>query len=93
MESVDGPRRFSILSISKPFLDDSDLAKADQYGTVADASELEAILGEGEAEIHTTARKEARLLFGYSVPLTITYLLQYSFSLRHHIRSRPHRNR
>jgi multidrug resistance protein, MATE family len=80
MESVDGPRRFSI-SIATPLITDPDLAKANQYGTLADASELEAILPEGEVDIHTTARKEAALLFKYSVPLTITYLLQYSFSL------------
>jgi MATE family multidrug resistance protein len=79
MDAIDGPRRFSI---NPPLSAAHDPAKkADQYGTIADPSELEAILGEGEATVHTTAGKEAKLLFKYSVPLTITYLLQYSFSL------------
>lgn len=58
-----------------------DPAKSDQYGTVDQISELEACLGEGETSVPTTASKEAKLLFKYSAPLTITYLLQYSFSL------------
>lgn len=79
MDAIDGPRRFSN---SSPLLAPIDAArKSDQYGAIADPSELEAILGEGEATVHTTAGKEAKLLFKYSVPLTITYLLQYSFSL------------
>ncbi|KAF2658826.1 MATE efflux family protein [Lophiostoma macrostomum CBS 122681] len=79
MESVDGPRRFSITT---PLLKPNDIAnKSDQYGTVADPSELEAVLGQGETIITTTASQEAKLLLKYSVPLTITYLLQYSFSL------------
>jgi MATE family multidrug resistance protein len=78
MEAPEGPRRFSDAS---PLIAALDPTKPDQYGTIADVSELEAILGEGETSISTTAGKEAKLLFKYSVPLTITYLLQYSFSL------------
>ncbi|ORY17456.1 mate-domain-containing protein [Clohesyomyces aquaticus] len=72
-------RRFSAVSGILPILDNS--SKADQYGTLADASELEAVLGEGEVTMATTGKEEALLLFKYSLPLTLTYLLQYSFSL------------
>lgn len=78
MDAPEGPRRFSVAS---PLITAHDTAKADQYGTLADPSELEAILGENEVAVQTSARQEAKLLFKYSVPLTITYLLQYSFSL------------
>ncbi|KAH7130531.1 mate-domain-containing protein [Dendryphion nanum] len=79
MDAPEGPRRFSVAS---PLITAHDnAAKADQYGTLADISELEAILSNGETDVHTTAGQEARLLFKYSVPLTLTYLLQYSFSL------------
>ena len=79
MDALEGPRRFSAASPLITALDHT--AKADQYGTLADVSELEAILSNGETDVHTTTRQEARLLFKYSVPLTITCLLQYSFSL------------
>jgi multidrug resistance protein, MATE family len=79
MDAIEGPRRFSAAS---PLLIPHDHAgKADHYGTLADVSELEAILGNGEIDVHTTVPQEARLLFKYSVPLTITCLLQYSFNL------------
>jgi MATE family multidrug resistance protein len=78
MDAPDGPRRFSVTT---PLLQALDAVKADQYGAIADVSELEAILGEGEAVVHSTVSKEAKLLFKYSIPLTLTYLLQYSFSL------------
>ncbi|KAF2728365.1 MATE efflux family protein [Polyplosphaeria fusca] len=78
MDAPEGPRRFSIVS---PLLTAQDAAKPDQYGTLADPSELEAILGDGETSIIVTPGQEAKLLFGYSVPLALTYLLQYSFSL------------
>ncbi|KAF2793720.1 MATE efflux family protein [Melanomma pulvis-pyrius CBS 109.77] len=79
MDALDGPRRFSAVSFGIPALENG--AKADQYGTIADASELEAVLGQGEVIVHTTSSKEAKLLFKYSVPLALTYLLQYGFSL------------
>ena len=58
-------------------------AKAQQYGSVMNAGEIEGLLGqEGDRqEIITTAGFEARLLAKYSLPLMVTYLLQYSFSL------------
>ncbi|KAH8731676.1 mate-domain-containing protein [Phaeosphaeriaceae sp. PMI808] len=59
------------------------VAKTQQYGTILDTAEVEVLLGEeGTAdELQTTAGKEARLLVKYSVPLMLTYLLQYNFSL------------
>ena len=59
------------------------VAKAQQYGTVSESADIERLLGEsGTAqELQTTAGKEARLLAKYSVPLMLTYLLQYNFSL------------
>ncbi|OAL04862.1 MATE efflux family protein [Phaeosphaeriaceae sp. SRC1lsM3a] len=58
-------------------------AKAQQYGSVADTAEIEGLLGqEGDREdAHTTGGFEAKLLAKYSLPLMVTYLLQYSFSL------------
>ncbi|PSN74874.1 MATE efflux family protein [Corynespora cassiicola Philippines] len=80
MDAVEGPRRFSA---SSPLITAHDLNRAKQqyYGTIPDPSELEAILGENEERIETSPAQEARLLFKYSVPLMITYVLQYSFSL------------
>lgn len=59
------------------------VVKQNQYGAVPVPDEVEALLGRDGAvvELHTTAGKEARLLAKYSVPLMITYLLQYNFSL------------
>ncbi|KAF2185746.1 MATE efflux family protein [Zopfia rhizophila CBS 207.26] len=79
MDATAAPRRFSAISPVLPALDNA--SKADHYGTIADASELEAVLGQGEVVVETSAGQEARLLFKFSVPLTLTYLLQYSFSL------------
>ncbi|KAF2714890.1 MATE efflux family protein [Pleomassaria siparia CBS 279.74] len=79
MDALDGPRRFSAVSFGIPALENG--AKADQYGTIADPSELEAVLGRGEVVLHTTPKHEAKLLFKYSVPLSLTYFLQYCFSL------------
>lgn len=58
-------------------------AKQRQYGSIADPAQLEGLLGQNETaeEIGTTARQEAKLLLKYSVPLLLTYLMQYSFSL------------
>jgi len=55
--------------------------KADDYGTVVEPSEIEPILGEGIVYEYTSMGRESKLLFKYSLPLTITYLLQYTFSL------------
>ncbi|KAF2275545.1 MATE efflux family protein, partial [Westerdykella ornata] len=79
MDAPEGPRRFSFTA--SPLITPLDVNKSAQYGTIADVSELEAILGENEESLSTTASHEAKLLLKYSVPLTITYLLQYSFSL------------
>ncbi|KAF1954699.1 MATE efflux family protein [Byssothecium circinans] len=82
MDALDGPRRFSATS---PLLtaQHGGAAKRNGFGTLADPEEIEALLGRngnGE-ELQTTAGKEARLLFKYSLPLIFTYLLQYNFSL------------
>jgi MATE family multidrug resistance protein len=58
--------------------------KQQRYGSVSDAVEVERLLGDGAIEevgLQTTAGKEAKLLAKYSLPLMVTYLLQYSFSL------------
>ncbi|KAF2641921.1 MATE efflux family protein [Massarina eburnea CBS 473.64] len=88
MDALDGPRRFS--AVTSPLLAARDApakrngsVNGNGFGTLADPEEVEALLGRnahGE-EIETTSAKEARLLFGYSLPLMFTYLLQYSFSL------------
>ncbi|KAH7081038.1 mate-domain-containing protein [Paraphoma chrysanthemicola] len=60
------------------------VAKLQQYGTVSTNDEIERLLSQNEGtveELETTPGKEARLLAKYSVPLMITYLLQYNFSL------------
>jgi MATE family multidrug resistance protein len=60
------------------------VAKSQQYGTISADDEIERLLSQNEGtveELETTAGKEARLLAKYSVPLMITYLLQYNFSL------------
>lgn len=79
MDAIEGPRRFS--AVSPLIAAHDDAAKRNGYGTLADPSELESLPGNGEEEIQTTAAKEAKLLFKYSVPLMFTYVLQYSFSL------------
>jgi MATE family multidrug resistance protein len=84
MDAPEGPRRFSTVSSLIPVGDD--VARRNAYGTHADPAEIESLLGarngnEEVIEIETSGRKEARLLFKYSVPLMFTYLLQYSFSL------------
>jgi MATE family multidrug resistance protein len=77
MDPFAGPRRFSVASSILPPLEDS--GKKVDYGTAAEPDETEPILG--FVEEHTTFGKESKLLFGYSIPLTLTYLLQYGFSL------------
>lgn len=80
MESPEGPRRFSATSSLIPAAGGQAL-KANGYGTLADEGEVEALLAGEPEEIQTSAGKEAKLLFKYSAPLMLTYVLQYSFSL------------
>jgi MATE family multidrug resistance protein len=55
-------------------------AKVQQYGGVEETESL--LRGEGVLEeVKTSASLEAKLLAKYSLPLMVTYLLQYSFSL------------
>jgi len=79
MDPAAGPRRFSTTSALLPKFDDG--SKANQYGSIAGLDEVEPALGEGSTEEYTTIGRESKLLFRYSLPLTLTYLLQYSFSL------------
>jgi len=78
MDAVEAPRRFSTTSALLPKFDSTD--KASQYGTVAQPGELEGVLAEGvqegDAITYTTVGNESKLLFKYSLPLTLTYLLQ-----------------
>jgi MATE family multidrug resistance protein len=85
--SMDSPaaRRFSSSAEERVgLLGAAATAKAQHYGIVADAGEAERLIGDGTIEevvVQTTAGREARLLAKYSLPLMVTYLLQYSFSL------------
>lgn len=72
MDPSAGPRRFSVASSILPPLEDS--GKKSDYAIVDEPHETEALLG--FSEVHTTFGKESQLLFGYSLPLTLTYLLQ-----------------
>jgi hypothetical protein len=84
MDAPEGPRRFSAVSPLLATQDGENIGKrrtSAGYGTLADPDELEALLGQDEEEIETSAGKEAWLLCKYSVPLMVTYLLQYGFSL------------
>ncbi|KAF2124760.1 MATE efflux family protein [Dothidotthia symphoricarpi CBS 119687] len=85
--TMDAPdlRRFSTSGEerSRLLMARDNATKQQQYGTIADPAQLEGLLGQDGTveEIGTTAGQEARLLFKYSVPLLLTYLMQYSFSL------------
>jgi MATE family multidrug resistance protein len=82
--SMDSPaaRRFSSSAEERVGLLGAVAAKGQSYGGVSDGhGEVEAQEEGGVEEVHTTAGKEARLLAKYSLPLMVTYLLQYSFSL------------
>lgn len=72
MDPSAGPRRFSVASSILPPLEIS--GKKNDYAVVDEPDETQALLG--FSEVHTTFGKESRLLFGYSLPLTLTYLLQ-----------------
>ncbi|KAF1976178.1 MATE efflux family protein [Bimuria novae-zelandiae CBS 107.79] len=83
MEAHEGPRRFSASSaLVRPLLDDG-VKRNNSYGTIvaSDTGEEEALLQHDRHELTTSVGKETRLLIRYSVPLCITYVLQYSFSL------------
>jgi MATE family multidrug resistance protein len=83
MEAQQGPRRFSNNSaLARPILDEGVNSKRSTYGAIcADAGEAEALIERDGEGITTTAVKEIKLLVKYSVPLCVTYILQYSFSL------------
>lgn len=72
MDPSAGPRRYSVASSILPALEDS--GKKGNYSIVPEPDETESLLG-FSAEL-TTFERESRLLFGYSFPLTLTYLLQ-----------------
>jgi MATE family multidrug resistance protein len=75
MNDPNGPRRFSTVSaILPPKLDDG--LKASPYGGSAEPGEVESLLGEGTIQEFTSIGRESKLLFKYSLPLTLTYLLQ-----------------
>ncbi|KAF2995217.1 hypothetical protein E8E13_001859 [Curvularia kusanoi] len=83
MDASAGPRRFSASGEERVGLL-ADASKQDhQYGTLPDASELERLISPNgtTVELHTTAGAEAKILFKSSIPLMLTYLLQYNFSL------------
>lgn len=83
MEAQHGPRWFSQNSeLIRPILGDGATVKRNSYGAIAtDAGEEEALISRVGEEVSTTAGKETRLLIKHSVPLCVTYILQYSFSL------------
>ena len=82
MDASAGPRRFSTSGEERVGLLSEGRKNSQQYGTLPDASELERLVSpNGTVEVHTTAGKEARILFKSSIPLMLTYLLQYNFSL------------
>jgi hypothetical protein len=80
MNDLSGPRRFSTASaILPPKVDDG--LKASPYGGTADAGEVESLLSQGIIQEYTSVGRESKLLFKYSLPLTLTYLLQVCFPL------------
>ncbi|KAF2621725.1 MATE efflux family protein [Macroventuria anomochaeta] len=82
MDASTGPRRFSTSGEERVGLLSEARKLSQQYGTLPDASELERrVSPNGTVELHTTAGAEARILFKSSIPLILTYLLQYNFSL------------
>jgi MATE family multidrug resistance protein len=81
MDALGGPRRFSSTGEERVGLL-SDPAKQHQYATIPDPSELERLVTpNGTVELRTTAGTEAKILLKSSIPLMITYVLQYTFSL------------
>ena len=81
MDALGGPRRFSSTGEERVGLL-SDPTKQQQYATTPDPSELERLVTpNGTVELRTTAGTESKILLKSSIPLMITYVLQYTFSL------------
>lgn len=77
MEDASGPRRFSINTALLPQLAKDVPGRKPSYAAApSETDPLLGTIGEGEIEEATSLRKESRLLFKYSFPLTLTYLLQ-----------------
>ena len=82
MDASAGPRRFSASGEERVGLLSEARKHSEQYGTLPDACDLERLVSpNGTVEVHTTAGAEAKILFKSSIPLMLTYLLQYNFSL------------
>lgn len=76
------PRPFSTTSALLP--DRAlDPKKATSCGTSSESAidETEPLIDAGDVDLYTSPASEAKLLAKYSLPLTATYLLQYSFNL------------
>jgi MATE family multidrug resistance protein len=81
MDSIGGPRRFSTSGEERVGLL-NDTTKQHQYATIPDPSELERLVSPGGTVVlRTTAGTEAKILLKSSIPLMLTYVLQYTFSL------------
>jgi multidrug resistance protein, MATE family len=65
-----------VASAILPPFEDSGNKKTDSYGDAVEAGETEPMLGQGTIQEYTTFGRESKLLFKYSLPLTLTYLLQ-----------------
>jgi len=74
MDDAAGPRRFSVNTTLLPKIAEDIPGRKPSYASAP--SELDPLLGTGTVEEATSVGKEARLLFKYSLPLTLTYLLQ-----------------
>ena len=77
MDDASGPRRFSINTALLPQISKDIPGRKPSYAAAPSESDpLLGTIGEGEIEEATSVGKESRLLFKYSLPLTLTYLLQ-----------------
>lgn len=80
MDDASGPRRFSINTALLPQIAKDIPGRKPSYAAAASESDpllgREDSLGQGAVEEATSVGKESRLLFKYSLPLTLTYLLQ-----------------
>lgn len=83
MDDAAGPRRFSIQSAIVPKY--SDVTK---WGSISQVDSENTALLEGSVKEYTSLRKEAVLLFNYSLPLTLTYLLQVGLLIAYQINQR-----
>lgn len=77
MDDAAGPRRFSVNSALLPKFGDDGAGRKLSYASTP--SETDILLAAGTVEEITSLRKESKLLFRYSLPLTLTYLLQVSY--------------